>query len=390
MKYGPSKSHALKYGQPLQPILEPAASSPRSPPFSTNCACCRSTKWMTIFGWQKYDQPQRFNSLIPITADSSDFKWFQDRRPGLHWNQMPHLLQSELACPPGEDFFLWAQWGHVYPFVVSADIWLMEKVFLSLVVSSTRLPGATFASICISTQALPNAVKSFAGLLHALDCDICIKRIQKWTPKPQQALVCVCVCAHGYSKSLICWNKYFSQVALSWGRFMILWCWIPFCLLPCFFFLYSAFEPNTSSLRQSCNVSKLQLLTCVPYFEAVCPEWCFTGTDLKIPERTQRFHDPVLTTESPKSILRFTDIYIYMYIYIYIHMMVSINGAIPLSLDGFGKIPNKNSWIPRRMPSSLAPNPRGRLLLFRGSFVDRKWTKLGTKWTRRESYGILW
>ena len=124
---------------------------------------------------------------------SSDFKWFQDRRPGLHWNQMPHLLQSELACPPGEDFFLWAQWGHVYPFVVSADIWLMEKVFLSLVVSSTRLPGATFASICISTQALPNAVKSFSGLLHALDCDICIKRIQKWTPKPQQALVCASV-----------------------------------------------------------------------------------------------------------------------------------------------------------------------------------------------------
>jgi hypothetical protein len=107
----------------------------------------------------------------------------------------------------------------------------------------------------------------------------------------------------------------------------------------------------------------------VPYFEAVNVRNDITGTDFF---KSPRGHSDSmiqfwrLSLPSP-----YWDslIYIYMYIivYIYIHIVVSINGGIPLSLDGFGKIPNKNSWIPRRMPSSLAPNPRGRLLLFRGA-----------------------
>lgn len=85
---------------------------------------------------------------------------------------------------------------------------------------------------------------------------------------------------------------------------------------------------------------------------------------LKIPQETQRFHDPVLTWVSQVHI----EIHSYIYICVYIHMVVSINGGYPsIALDGFGENPHliagcffelpgpmKNGN--RNQPSSMMPS----------------------------------
>ena len=262
-----------------------------------------------------------------------DFKWFQVISRSEAWAP----LKSNASSPPiGVSLSSRCRWngGHsgaicIHLLCLQTFGWWKKKNG-SLVVSSTRLPGATFASICISTQALPNAVKSFSGLLHALDCDICIKRIQKWTPKPQQALVCASV----HMDTL---NLLFAETNIS-VRWHYLEAGLWFCDVE-FHFAFCHDSNCTGPLNQTPAVWGKVAMWASCNFWRVCPTsklWMFGMKKnwhrlFQIPEK--KHSDSMiqfwrLSLPSP-----------YWDSMIYIYIVISINGGIPLSLDAFGKIP---------------------------------------------------
>ena len=386
VKYGPSKSHALKYGQPFAAYF--GASGPVVPGHHRSRLTVPAVDQLSR--WRFLDDKNMTKRSVSILSSqslliSSDFKWFQDRRPGAP------LKSNASSSPIGVSLSSRCRWngGHsgaicIHLLCLQTFGWWKKKWILggqqhkasrSYICIHLHLNASTYQMLwnpsldCYMHWIVTSASSGFKNGRLNRSKHLCVRAVHMDTL-----------------------NLLFAETNIS-VRWHYLEAGLWFCDVE-FHFAFCHDSNCTGPLNQTPAVWGKVAMWASCNFWRVCPTsklWMFGMKKnwhrlFQIPEK--KHSDSMiqfwrLSLPSP-----YWDSMIYIYSDFH-------KWGYPFIAGCFWENPIKSpteivGWLSCRAdpstmaPPSLAPNPRGRLLLFRslarGPQVDQTWDQVDETW----------